>query len=159
MPPCRVKIAAFKGSTCRLAIKHRKQVPPRPEMIRRAQFLYLRVEFLPRQLPFKPSNPFLSRFFHCNYFRAAIRTRKTFFAIVEYLFPACLTSHFAVFLSLRPLRSFRLKLKRSDPDSRGQAAQSPMRIRLKHVNRQGRRRYPTQAHPPRARPHWQSGVR
>lgn len=65
-------------------------------MIRRAQFLYLRVEFLPRQLPFKPSNPFLSRFFHCNYFRAAIRTRKTFFAIVEYLFPACLTSHFVV---------------------------------------------------------------
>ena len=96
MPPSSVKIAAFKVGTCRLAIKHRKQVPPRPEMIRRAQFLYLRVEFLPRQLPFKPSNPFLGRFFHRNYFRAAIRTRKAFFAIVEHLFPACLTSHFII---------------------------------------------------------------
>lgn len=158
MPPCRVKIAAFKGSTCRLAIKHRKQVPPRPEMIRRAQFLYLRVEFLPRQLPFKPSNPFLSRFFHCNYFRAAIRTRKTFFAIVEYLFPACLTSHFVVPF-FAPFAFFAAKLKRFDPDLRGQAAQSPMRIRLKQVNRRSRRQGSTQVHPPRARPHWQSGVR
>jgi hypothetical protein len=48
---------------------------------------------------------------------------------------AVLNTNFAIFfiaafLSLRPLRSFRLKLKRSDPDSREQAAQSPMRIRL-----------------------------
>ena len=58
------------------------------------------MQFLPLQLPFKPSAPFLGRFFHGNihgnYFRTAIRARKAFFAIVEHLFPARLASHFIV---------------------------------------------------------------
>jgi hypothetical protein len=54
------------------------------------------VQFLPLQLPFKPSAPYLGRFFHGNYFRTAIRARKAFFAIVEHIIPACLASHFIV---------------------------------------------------------------
>ena len=62
------------------------------------------MQFLPLQLPFKPSAPFLGRFLgrffhgniHGNYFRTAIRARKAFFAIVEHLFPARLASHFIV---------------------------------------------------------------
>jgi hypothetical protein len=56
------------------------------------------------------------------------------------------------FLSLRSLRSLRLNLKQSDPDSREQAAQSPMRIRRKQVNRRSRHHSPS-AHLPTSQTH------